>query len=60
MKNKTLALITAAIITAAALTLTVGLSLLNSSAENTAESIAVSAIENGIPTEKTLRKLKIK
>lgn len=51
MKNKTLALITAAIITAAALTLTVGLSLLNSSAENTAESIAVSAIENGIPTE---------
>lgn len=53
MKNKTLALITAVIITAAALTLTAGLSLLKSSAENTVESIAESTIENGISAEST-------
>ena len=45
MKNKTLALITAALITAAALVLTASLSLLNSSANE--DSLAVSTAESG-------------
>ena len=57
MKNRTLALITAAIIAAAAITLTASLSFLNSSAENYAESIEQSteslSFEASKPTNET-------
>ena len=61
MKSKTLALITASIVTAAALILTVGLSLLNSSAVGEeivpTESMAESAIDITIPTDPEEEKL---